>query len=765
VSARQMRRAWKRSTEREARIAERTRRKKLIGAAGAAIGATVLFAPAAQAADFTVTTLDDTNDGTCDTDCSLREAVYDANDANGDDVVLFDSQLSGTIHLQYGDIEIYDGQASDDNGGLDIQGPGPGVITVDGEYQNRIFDVGGFYNAATPVRIGGLKMRAGDAERDGGAIRNWSGNGGFPASLTVDNSVIADNYAEDDGGGIFHEEQSLRTLTITDTRIVDNRAGAYGGGVSTNGSTVTITGSQINDNVADTLGGGLFVKYAESESETEPAVQILDSEINNNRVLGLYEYQGPPPVAFGGGAFFGEVFGEVVIERSTIAYNEADPNEQAEEAGGGGIFAGAVLATSISGSTIANNTASKYGGGLAFIEGPFVGVQNTTISGNEAGETGGGVVLGPGAKYATFQNSTITDNDAWHEANGSSGYGGGIYAVGSDSETDDQEITLSSTIVAENNDRYDDSPDLADNINAVFLLDHSLIGDIGGANFTDNGNNQIGNYNETPPIDPLIAPLSDNGGPTETHLPLAGSPVLDAGISNDLTVDQRGEPRTFDLTDIPNVADGTDIGSVEVQGPPPAEEPGATGECNGGQVPLISGTDGPDELSGTPGPDLIRGGGARDDIDGREGDDCLFGEADGDVLNGDSGDDLVSGDDGDDILSGVQGADNVLGGAGDDRVKGNAGDDTVAGGSENDVLAGGGGADKVRGNEGDDTVRGAEASDKVSGGAGEDKLKGAGGDDKLKGGAGADRINCGAGDDVAKAGPGDTVSKNCETVK
>ena len=66
------------------------------------------------------------------------------------------------------------------------------------------------------------------------------------------------------------------------------------------------------------------------------------------------------------------------------------------------------------------------------------------------------------------------------------------------------------------------------------------------------------------PLDPLLGPLEDNGGPTLTHALRKGSPALDAGddaaITNyDLTTDQRGEPRLSG----PHV----DIGAVEVSLP------------------------------------------------------------------------------------------------------------------------------------------------------------------------------------------------------
>ncbi|MFN2135666.1 MAG: choice-of-anchor Q domain-containing protein, partial [Candidatus Promineifilaceae bacterium] len=58
--------------------------------------------------------------------------------------------------------------------------------------------------------------------------------------------------------------------------------------------------------------------------------------------------------------------------------------------------------------------------------------------------------------------------------------------------------------------------------------------------------------------DAKLGPLADHGGSTLTHMPLAGSPLIDRGIAVDTpSVDQRGLPR-------PSGA-GVDIGSVERQ--------------------------------------------------------------------------------------------------------------------------------------------------------------------------------------------------------
>src|SRR5215510_3747290 len=102
------------------RQAERRGPTKRQVAAGAtiAMGATLAATGSAQAADFTVTNLNDSGPG------SLRQAVLDAEASSGPDRVLFQSGLSGTINLTSGEINISEG--------LEIAGPGANAITVNG---------------------------------------------------------------------------------------------------------------------------------------------------------------------------------------------------------------------------------------------------------------------------------------------------------------------------------------------------------------------------------------------------------------------------------------------------------------------------------------------------------------------------------------------------------------------------------------------------------------------------------------------------------
>jgi len=75
--------------------------------------------------------------------------------------------------------------------------------------------------------------------------------------------------------------------------------------------------------------------------------------------------------------------------------------------------------------------------------------------------------------------------------------------------------------------------------------------------------------------DPMLDPLAENGGPTETHLLLAGSPAIDAAAATDsagnlVGDDQRGVERPQ--------GGANDIGAVEVEqttaNGPPSAEPG-----------------------------------------------------------------------------------------------------------------------------------------------------------------------------------------------
>lgn len=114
-------------------------------AAGTALGAGVLFVPAAHADTFTVDSLSDTDE----VEGTLREEIEDANFEGGDDTIVFQSGLSGTITFEPGAQNI---PISSD--GLDIQGPGADQVTIDADGEDRIFRLSDFGGEGPGVDLG-----------------------------------------------------------------------------------------------------------------------------------------------------------------------------------------------------------------------------------------------------------------------------------------------------------------------------------------------------------------------------------------------------------------------------------------------------------------------------------------------------------------------------------------------------------------------------------------------------------------------------------
>jgi hypothetical protein len=142
-------------------------------------------------------------------------------------------------------------------------------------------------------------------------------------------------------------------------------------------------------------------------------------------------------------------------------------------------------------------------------------IVNSTISGNRATLVGGGI-RSPFDSVVDIHVSTITDNHA--------ATGGGIWKNGNGP------VMLISSIVAGN--EAVDGVDIWDALGAV-VAHYSLIGENDGtsldeAQTPDADGNLIGSAAGGGAIDPLLAVLANNGGPTKTHALLLGSPALDA---------------------------------------------------------------------------------------------------------------------------------------------------------------------------------------------------------------------------------------------
>ncbi|GAF67660.1 unnamed protein product, partial [marine sediment metagenome] len=360
-----------------------------------------------------------------------------------------------------------------------------------------------------------------DAALSGGTILLTMGQMGITDSLTIDASSLASGLTIDasgndptpdenngDGSRIFNINDGdsatklsveLRSLTLTGGDV------AGGGGAIFSQEHLSVIDSTILGNSAGS-GGGIFANRG--------TTNITDSTISGNSAGGD-----------GGGISAYAYFSSFTlnITDSTISGNSAGGD-------GGGISYATLLCTlNITDSTISGNSSGGWGGGIYAVNGT-TNITGSTISGNSANFSGGGI---RSTRTTNITGSTIYGNRADADDNGF-GAAGGLSGTAAGS-------ILDHTIVAGNLRGLATHDDIKGLIDATY----SLVGDDTGATITDNGGNLIGTSGA--PIDPLLGPLDDNGGPTETHALLVGSPAIDAGDMNAMAgvddvplYDQRG---------------------------------------------------------------------------------------------------------------------------------------------------------------------------------------------------------------------------------
>jgi Ca2+-binding RTX toxin-like protein len=232
-------------------------RSRALAGTGLSIGAALGMTATAEAADFTVSNLNDSGAG------SLRQAILDANAAPGADRVLFQSTLTGQVTLG-SELPITDA--------TQVLGPGPGKLTISGNNSSRVFNVDLTSAQNTPVTISGLKLTGGSAD-GGGAIANKY------ADLTVENAVISGNRAMVFGGGIF----TLGGIRVRSSTVSGNSSDSSGGGIFNDAADsslgMTIESSTITGNSAVNFSGG-GVLFANPGNTA--ALNIRNSTISGN---------------------------------------------------------------------------------------------------------------------------------------------------------------------------------------------------------------------------------------------------------------------------------------------------------------------------------------------------------------------------------------------------------------------------------------------------------------------------------------------------
>ena len=558
---------------------------------------TLLLTAATHAATFVVNTTNDTldanpGDAVClDAGgmCSLRAAISEANALAGDDIITLPAGTY-TQSLVAANEDLNAGGDWDIRSNLTIDGAGaastilqaaatPGTATervMESPLTTSVVIINGVTlrhgnktgAAATATRGGGIR-NAGTMTMNDSIVtmNNASGAGGVrnERTITLNNVMVTNNACNNGGvtcfgGGMYNTLAALSTVTINNSVFSNNTSTSpglngfgFGAGLgieSTTGFNLVITGSQFTNNtgVGTGTGGsnGNGIRLLPTAAST---ANITNTSFNNNGGTGGTSIQGVGVQAFTSGAG-----GTLTGTWDGLTVNG---NTGTVAAGMALIPTGGAMNLTIRNSTISNNTSTTSAGGVVVSNGgATVGAAstfnflNTTISGNIANGAGGGAIVEApvvtGTVTANFNFCTVANNRANNDNSGTDSGGGIAHGTGG-------AVNLKNTIVADNTVGTGGT---GANLFGTFNSEnYNHFEDIVGA--TINGtttNNGSG--------DPALGALASNGGTTQTHLPGAGSPVLNAipNGTNDcgttVTTDQRGLPRPAGV--------GCDKGSVEV---------------------------------------------------------------------------------------------------------------------------------------------------------------------------------------------------------
>jgi hypothetical protein len=217
-------------------------------------------------------------------------------------------------------------------------------------------------------------------------------------------------------------------------------------------------------------------------------------------------------------------------------------------------------------SSVIDNHSSAYGGGIINFGGTTL-LRNSTVANNVAGFGGGGIYNGNNAvSTVILENTTVFGNVSTNNGGGIQNFlgsvsinhstiAGNIAGAGGGIQNGGGALTISNSIIAQNTKVDETSSDIHSNT-VIVVAGQNLIGtNETVADELPADGVLVGTTLE--PVDPLLAPLANYGGQTQTMLPLIGSPALERALILDNTPssDQRGYARPTGLL--------PDIGAVE----------------------------------------------------------------------------------------------------------------------------------------------------------------------------------------------------------
>lgn len=401
------------------------------------------------------------------------------------------------------------------------------------------------------------------------------------ATVTItENSFLVTTTADSGTGSLRQAVLNANSLAGIDTITFSDGTGGTVNFTDATADTITLSSGQIvlDSNLSITGPGAdlVVVRNTQALSATSRVFSLTSATARTVRISGLTITGGHLSSGSGGGIYMAGGTSTLTLVRCAVRGNTSFSY-------GGGIAAEGSTSLNVVSSTISGNTFTGSGGGAGIdAGGNGLRVINSTISGNfiSASNSSNAGGIFSAVNGASIINSTITNNAG-------PGGTGGVRKFAP--------LTVANSIIAGNVNNAT-VPDIISDT-AFTSNGGNLIGNAGAATGFTHGVNgdQVGTG--AAPVNPQLASLASNGGSTETHALLPGSPAFNNGLPVNVPVD------IYDADSDGNVAEAlefdqrgtgfsrsfgtTDIGAYEVQKSVSIADLAAISEGNSGTTNFV----------------------------------------------------------------------------------------------------------------------------------------------------------------------------------
>jgi len=482
------------------------------------------------------------NDGKC----SLREAITAVNtgaasgntngecaagDGNNDTIILPATTYYLTIPGANEDLNA--------TGDLDLRAS----MTIAGAGMNStiITFIGSSLDRVMQVIGPSIQVRLQDLMISGGQVPDASdeASGARGGGLLVSNATLTLQHVELFGnlGG--------RGGNAFDSQFTSGGDGGAGGGLAADASVVTVSDSLLTSNHAG-AGGNAAEAYMSHAgfggdggaiSLTNGSTLTLQRSSLTANASGLAGLLDADADSGYGGALCLDSGSTAIVMQSDIDGNAAGDTNVGSNGGGIAVLGGGTL--ELTQSSVTRNV-SRLGGGIYVASPATLLLHNDTLAANQA--SAGGAIFVQNTS-AVIDLATISGNTA--------AIGSGIAIL-----TINQDVKIGHSIVSGNGGGGTDCQ-----VYGGGNPDYSSAGyNLAGSGCPNDGTADIVT------TDPQLGPLGANGGLGDTMMPQPTSPATDAGscAASSVYVDERTQTRPSDVPRVANVADGCDIGAVEL---------------------------------------------------------------------------------------------------------------------------------------------------------------------------------------------------------